>query len=85
MGYGKEVRAEDLVWKGINSVKSRYGSYKAPAGNVGDPSTLKQMGSRPYTMGTYLNSASRSKSTQDYFDKKAQESATKYCERQASH
>ena len=77
-GTGKEVRAEDLVWKGINSVKSRYGSYKAPAGNVGDPSTLKQMGSRPYTMGTYLNSASRSKSTQDYFDKKAQESVTKY-------
>ena len=75
---GKEVRVEDLVWKGINSAKSRYGSYKAPAGNVGDPSTLKQMGSRPYTMGTYLNSTSRAKSTQDYFAKKAEESVTKH-------
>ena len=40
---------------------------------------LKQMGSRPYTYGGDVpNSASRSKSTKIDFDKKAQESVTKY-------
>ena len=75
---GKEVRVEELVWNGITSAKNRYGDYEAPAGNVGDPSTLKQMGTRPYTVGTYLNSTSRTESFQKYFDQEAQKSVTNH-------
>ena len=52
--------------------------YQPPAGNVGDPSTLKQMGARPYTVGTYLNSSSRADSFKEYFDKEAQKSVTNH-------
>ena len=77
---GKEVRVEELVWNGITSAKNRYGDYEAPAGNVGDPSTLKQMGTRPYTVGTYLNSTSRAESTRKYFADEARNSVTSYAD-----
>ena len=77
---GKEVRVEKLVWDGVTSAKSRYGDYEAPAGNVGDPSTLKQMGTRPYTVGTYLNSTSRAESTSKYFEDEARNSVTSYAD-----
>ena len=77
-GTGKEVRADDLTWKGVTTAVTKSKKYEAPAGNIGDPSTLKQMGTRPYTVGTYLNSTSRTDSFKDYFDKEAQKSVTNY-------
>lgn len=77
-GTGKEVRADDLTWKGVTTAVTKSKKYEVPAGHVGDPSTLKQMGTRPYTVGTYLNSTSRTDSFKDYFDKEAQKSVTNY-------
>ena len=79
-GTGKEVRVEDLVWKGVTTATKKSKDYakNAPTGDVGAPSTLKQMGTRPYTYGTYLNSKSRTKSFQKYFDQEAQKSVTNH-------
>ena len=77
-GTGKEVRVEDLTWKGMTTAVTKNKKYEAPAGKIGDPSTLKQMGTRPYTVGTYLNSKSRTESFQKYFDQEAQKSVTNH-------
>ena len=79
-GTGKEVRVEDLVWKGVTTATKKSKDYaeNAPTGDVGAPSTLKQMGTRPYTYGTYLNSKSRAESFQKYFDQEAQKSVTNH-------
>ncbi|WP_314417076.1 DUF6531 domain-containing protein [Rothia mucilaginosa] len=77
-GTGKDVRVEDLTWKGMTTAVTKNKKYEAPAGKIGDPSTLKQMGTRPYTVGTYLNSKSRTESFQKYFDQEAQKSVTNY-------
>ncbi|WP_314660480.1 hypothetical protein [uncultured Rothia sp.] len=79
-GTGKEVRVEDLVWKGVATATKKSKDYakNAPTGDVGAPSTLKQMGTRPYTYGTYLNSKSRTESFQKYFDQEAQKSVTNH-------
>ena len=77
-GTGKEVRVEDLTWKGVTTAVTKNKKYEAPAGKIGDPSTLKQMGTRPYTVGTYLNSKSRTESFQKYFDQEAQKSVTNH-------
>lgn len=77
-GTGKEVRVGDLTWKGVTTAVTKNKKYEAPAGKIGDPSTLKQMGTRPYTVGTYLNSKSRTESFQKYFDQEAQKSVTNH-------
>ena len=77
-GTGKDVRVEDLTWKGMTTAVTKNKKYEAPAGKIGDSSTLKQMGTRPYTVGTYLNSKSRTESFQKYFDQEAQKSVTNY-------
>ena len=77
-GTGKDVRVEDLTWKGMTTAVTKNKKYEAPAGKIGDPSTLKQMGTRPYTVGTYLNNKSRTESFQKYFDQEAQKSVTNY-------
>lgn len=62
----------------LTTTATKIKKYQTPAGNVGDPSTLKQMVARPYTVGTYLNSSSRADSFKEYFDKEAQKSVTNH-------
>ena len=62
----------------LTTTATKIKKYQPPAGNAGDPSTLKQMGARPYTVGTYLNSSSRADSFKEYFDKEAQKSVTNH-------